>query len=153
MDYQHTVFALVRRSEKFLLVKQQGPGGLSWWLPGGVVEPGEELVTALQRELIEETGLCLEGTPHLAFIVQLLRETEDGLRDAGFAFHFSCEVSGQLCSNDPDGLVLSAHWREEKEVLDLLSVHTWYDCEPLRCWLSGKAGLGTVYSQKIVSNI
>ncbi|WP_126600172.1 NUDIX domain-containing protein [Dictyobacter aurantiacus] len=82
MDYQHTVFALIRRNDHFLLVKQRGPEELSWWLPGGVVEPGEELVAALRRELLEETGLQLAGTPQLAFVVQLLRTTEDGPRES-----------------------------------------------------------------------
>ncbi len=94
----------------------------------------------------------MDGTPHLAFVVQLFQQVESGLQDAGFVFHFSCEVSGHLCPHDPDELVLSAEWREEKEVLDLLSVHAWYDCEPIRRWLSGEAGRGTVYTQQVGSN-
>ncbi|GCE07967.1 hypothetical protein KDAU_52960 [Dictyobacter aurantiacus] len=46
------------------------------------MEPGEELVAALRRELLEETGLQLAGTPQLAFVVQLLRTTEDGPRES-----------------------------------------------------------------------
>ncbi len=152
MAYQHATLALARKDGKFLLVKHRGVEHLSWWLPGGVVEPGEALVDALRRELREETGLQLEGTPVLAFVVQLLRETEHGLREAGFAFHFSCEVTGELHPQDPDGFVLSAQWKEENEVLRLLSVHAWYDCEPLRRWFSGEAGAGTVYTQKVVNN-
>ncbi|GLV55730.1 hypothetical protein KDH_25740 [Dictyobacter sp. S3.2.2.5] len=94
----------------------------------------------------------LTGTPQLAFVVQLLRTTENGLRDAGFAFHFACEVSGHICPQDPDDLVLSAHWKEVESVLDLLSVHTWYDSEPLRHWLSGDADAAIVYTHKIASN-
>ena len=71
MAFQHTVLALIRRNEHFLLVKHRGLQALSWWLPGGVVKPGETLVAALQRELLEETGLSVDGTPHLAFVVQL----------------------------------------------------------------------------------
>ena len=54
MDYQHTVLALVRRKENCLIVKHKGPQETSWWLPGGVVKPEEELISALQRELLEE---------------------------------------------------------------------------------------------------
>jgi 8-oxo-dGTP diphosphatase len=54
MDYQHTVLALVRRKENCLIMKHKGPQETSWWLPGGVEEPGEELISALLRELLEE---------------------------------------------------------------------------------------------------
>ena len=94
----------------------------------------------------------LEGTPRLAFVVQLFRETKNSQQEAGFAFHFSCEISGQLHPQDPDGIVVSAQWKEIKDVLDLLSVHIWYDCEPLRYYLSGEVGEGAVYTQKIVED-
>jgi 8-oxo-dGTP diphosphatase len=152
LAYQHTAPALIRRNEHFLLVKHRGLQALSWWLPGGVVKPGETLVAALQRELLEETGPCVDGTPHSAFVVQLFRQVESGLQGDGFVFHFSCEASGQLYPHDPDGLVLSAEWREEKEVLDLLRVHAWYACVPIRRWLSGEAGSGSVYTQQVGSD-
>jgi 8-oxo-dGTP diphosphatase len=150
MTYQNTVLALIRKNENFLLVKHRGIEHLSWWLPGGVVEPGEALVEALQRELLEETGLQIEGTPTLAFAVQLFRETANGREEAGFAFHFSCEIAtGPFRPQDPDDLVLSAHWIDAKEVLQRLNVHSWYNCETLRHWLFGEIGAGMVYTQII----
>ncbi len=103
-----------------LLVQQQYPGNKlpSWGLPGGQVEPGEELLPGLQRELLEETGLNLAETPTIAFVIQLFRETEEGIQE-WLACHFACEVAGQISPQDPDGLVPSAHWVEEQAALAL----------------------------------
>ena len=46
--------------ETILLEKRRDCG---WWgLPGGKVEPGESLVDAAVREVLEETGLTVEVT-------------------------------------------------------------------------------------------
>ena len=36
-----------------------------WDIPGGRINPEEELIVALAREIEEETGMVLEGTPDL----------------------------------------------------------------------------------------
>jgi 8-oxo-dGTP diphosphatase len=36
-----------------------------WDIPGGRIKPEEELTAALAREIDEETGMTLEGTPDL----------------------------------------------------------------------------------------
>ncbi|MBC7581789.1 NUDIX hydrolase [Aeromicrobium sp.] len=54
------VRAVVRRGDTILLVRHNNPAGGSydsWALPGGGIEDGENLTDALQREIIEETGV------------------------------------------------------------------------------------------------
>jgi phosphatase NudJ len=47
---------IVRRGHRFLLTQEQKYGS-TWSLPGGRVEPGESLVQAAVREVLEETGV------------------------------------------------------------------------------------------------
>jgi len=45
---------------RMLLLDQDTDGVRTWSLPGGRVEPGEQLDEALRREMAEETGLHIE---------------------------------------------------------------------------------------------
>ena len=52
------VGAIVRRADELLLVRRgHEPAAGEWSVPGGRVEPGESLMEAVVRELLEETGL------------------------------------------------------------------------------------------------
>lgn len=144
------VSIVARLHGNLLLVQQQFPGDPRpyWGLPGGQVEPGEELLAALQRELLEETGLTLIGTPTIAFVIQVLRQKEERVEE-WLVYQFACEVAGQISPQDPDGLVLSAHWLEEQAALEHLGMDPQYNCEPLRRWLHGEAPSVTVYTMKV----
>ena len=50
------VSAILRRGPGILLIRQEKAGREYWLLPGGGVDGGETLVSALQRELAEEVG-------------------------------------------------------------------------------------------------
>ncbi|MDR7304206.1 NUDIX hydrolase [Haloactinomyces albus] len=58
---QQVVGAVVDRQGGALLLRRSAGDfrGGTWELPSGKVEPGEDLTTALHREVIEETGLAL----------------------------------------------------------------------------------------------
>jgi len=53
------VAAIVEREGKILACQRRagGPHPLKWEFPGGKVEPGEERIGALERELREELGI------------------------------------------------------------------------------------------------
>jgi ADP-ribose pyrophosphatase YjhB (NUDIX family) len=52
------VSAVVRRLDALLMVRRgRGAASGRWAIPGGRVEPGERLAVAVEREVVEETGL------------------------------------------------------------------------------------------------
>jgi 8-oxo-dGTP diphosphatase len=66
---KHVVCAVIRNTEGCILLARRAPGQHlegHWELPGGKVEPGESLKTALQRELLEELGLAVRVGDELA---------------------------------------------------------------------------------------
>jgi ADP-ribose pyrophosphatase YjhB (NUDIX family) len=139
---QLIVSALVRRDGQILLVEEAEPGdpGPTWMLPGGRVEPSETLIQALRRELAEETGMGLLGSPVIAFAVDIT--APEGQYSA---ITFDCQADGSLAPDDPDGLVLSAAWLTTDEALARLACVAWYDCLPLERFLSGEGPPGATY--------
>jgi 8-oxo-dGTP diphosphatase len=127
------VAALARRRGRLLLVEQRGPADAasSWMLPGGRVEAGESEHQALAREVREETGLAIVGTPRLAFEVETEAEGQRWI-----ARTFACSLRGRLAPADPDGLVVRAAWLPEADALALLGAVSWYRLEPLRAHLA-----------------
>lgn len=56
-----TVDAIIHDDrDRVLLIERKNPPP-GWALPGGFVDPGEDLTTAVLREVAEETGLELAG--------------------------------------------------------------------------------------------
>ena len=66
------VGGVVREQGRVLLVKRANPPSMGQWsIPGGRVELGETLAQAVERELLEETGLkvrCGDPITHVEVI-------------------------------------------------------------------------------------
>ncbi|MEE2035118.1 (deoxy)nucleoside triphosphate pyrophosphohydrolase [Rhodococcus chondri] len=69
----HVVAGAVFRDGRLLLAQRNRPPELAgqWELPGGKVEPGEEIEAALRRELREELGVEVRGGERLGVAVPL----------------------------------------------------------------------------------
>lgn len=60
--------AIVVRGDTVLMGRRRGSHGEgSWAFPGGKVDPGEDPVVAVARELLEETGLVATSVRPLAW--------------------------------------------------------------------------------------
>ncbi len=78
MDLQVGVKILLKNKEgKYLLVRRSAEKypevGAKWDIVGGRIDPGSTLVDNLKREVMEETGLEINGKPKLIEAQDILR--------------------------------------------------------------------------------
>ncbi|MFZ5816536.1 MAG: NUDIX hydrolase [Bacillota bacterium] len=87
--------ALVREGERILLVKRARPPHVGCWsLPGGGVELGERVEEALQREVLEETGLEISVGRLLGYADAIDRDAEGRVRYHYVILYFEAKVEG-----------------------------------------------------------
>lgn len=93
------VGALIRDPAGRVFVHRRGPDRRflpgCWDLVGGHVEAGEDLLTALRREIEEETGWALSGTPALMHVEDWVADGPSG-PEPHREFDFYVEVVGNL---------------------------------------------------------
>lgn len=91
--------ALIRGESGRVFVHRRGPGRRSlpncWDLVGGHLEAGEDLLAALRREVSEETGWVVRGTPVLMHVEDWTSEGVDG-PEPHREFDFYVVVDGDL---------------------------------------------------------
>ena len=73
-----TVAAVIEQAGRFLLVEEHTPDGLRLNNPAGHLDPGESLLQAVVREVLEETACAFTPT-HLVgvYLARLQRGSED----------------------------------------------------------------------------
>jgi 8-oxo-dGTP diphosphatase len=89
------VGAVIVDEGKVLLVKRKyEPLKGQWSLPGGMVEIGETLETALAREMLEETGLRVEVGPVIEVFDRIMRDEERRVRYHFVLIDYLCWPAG-----------------------------------------------------------
>jgi len=138
------VVGIVRQQNQLLLVQNQADGAEAIWsLPGGVIEDGETLKEALEREMKEETGLSVEAF-ELAYMTENFIEQFNA---HSLVTYFDCSVSGELSLNDPDWEVVACQWVTIEQLGDYILNRD--VLEPLKNYLSGTSKSYYLYKQMV----
>ena len=117
MDSIHvTVAAIIRRNDKYLLVKERASSGqIVYNQPAGHVELKESLEDAVIREVEEETGLSF--TPTSLVGTYLLSPAKNGKTYLRFCFIGETPAEQQPKPQDPD--ILDNCWLSKDEILQI----------------------------------
>ena len=87
---------IVKSGNKCLLCKRSNVETYSgeWSIPGGKVEPGEEIIDAANREFYEETNKTLTG--ELEFVGVMGRMNRKGTKQSSMMYVFLIDVDNPI---------------------------------------------------------
>jgi 8-oxo-dGTP diphosphatase len=78
-----------------VLVKRRfEPLAGQWSLPGGGVEVGETLTTAIAREIVEETGLLVDVGPSIEVFDRILHDADQRVEYHFVLIDYVCRAAG-----------------------------------------------------------
>ena len=107
-----TVAAVIERDEKYLLVEEETSQGIRFNQPAGHLEAGESLLTAVAREVLEESAYHF--VPQHLLGIYRWHATESDTTYLRFAF------TGKITGHDPhrslDTGILQALWLTADEI-------------------------------------
>ncbi|MCQ8104559.1 NUDIX hydrolase [Methylomonas sp. SURF-2] len=108
-----TVAAVIEKDQRFLLVEETTEHGIAFNQPAGHLEPDEDLISAVKREVLEETAWQFE--PEALVAVQLWRKTPEAPSFMRFCF------CGSVHDHKPEQLldvgILATHWLNRAEIM------------------------------------
>jgi phosphatase NudJ len=107
-----TVAAVVMYKDKFLLVEELEHGNTVYNQPAGHLESDESLVSAIKRELKEETGLSL-SPEYLCGIYYYYRASIDLYY---LRFCFVIKLDNLLPTRPEDDEIIACHWLTLAEI-------------------------------------
>jgi len=107
-----TVAAVIVSHNKYLLVEEYENGKKVYNQPSGHLEANENLIDAIKREMIEETGLTL--TPEYLSGIYYFHRPELNLYFLRFCF--VVELTQQVAAIPLDDDIIDTHWFTLEEI-------------------------------------
>lgn len=112
----YSVGAVIERKEKYLLINRANiPYG--WAGIAGHIDEGEDPLTALKRELKEESGLTLEKATLL--YEEECKNTCSKGRNIHYWYLYVCQVSGKVLRNERETKAIGWYTKEEVKKIKL----------------------------------
>ena len=109
-----TVAALIERDGRFLLVEERTADGLRLNNPAGHLDPGESLLQAVVREVLEETACAFTPTHLVGVYLARLQRGDDDITYLRFA------IAGSVGTPEPgralDTPIVRALWLTPAEI-------------------------------------
>jgi len=120
VDRWRVVGGLVWNADDRLLLvaNRRRDGRIDWTPPGGVVDSEEDPVSALDRELFEETGLVVDAWDGPCY--QLNVDFPDRAMHLEVEVYEAQSFTGNIRLEDPDGIVQEARFVDTDEAKILL---------------------------------
>jgi len=107
-----TVAAVIEKNGRYLMVEETTEQGVAFNQPAGHIEPGEDLIAAIKREVLEETAWQFE--PSALVGVQLWRKTSNAPTFLRFCFTGIVTQLTEQLTLDSD--IIATHWLTLEEV-------------------------------------
>jgi ADP-ribose pyrophosphatase YjhB (NUDIX family) len=103
------VGAIIFEGDAVLLVERAGEPLKGWWsIPGGLLETGEALEAAVQREVREETGLFVDVVSRFDIFERIMRDAAGRAEYHYVLVDYICRAAGGILQ--PGGDVSRVEW-------------------------------------------
>eukprot|EP01006_Ploeotia_vitrea_P047120 TRINITY_DN67092_c6_g12_i1.p1 TRINITY_DN67092_c6_g12~~TRINITY_DN67092_c6_g12_i1.p1 ORF type:complete len:283 (-),score=44.15 TRINITY_DN67092_c6_g12_i1:406-1254(-) len=145
---------VLNKAGKVLAIQEQhGRAAGMWKLPGGKIDFGELYPTAVEREVLEETGIHCKFNKILAIVESLHSDTHQQIIRAGFCDWYVIAAATPIDEDAPlqpqESEIAKVAWLDIEELTAVVRQHDFWNKMYTMCHKQWDAGEGLVYEPKV----